>query len=398
MVPCFFGDGMSENALEIMGTEQVVDLRVGLVERGRFQPREMFEDEAMAATRLSIQQKGQKIAVIVRPILKQNPLYNPDWDEAHFELADGERRVRCCRDLGLPTVKAVVRDLSDEEMLDYTLTTNDSVPLNPMEKAKAFERLSAEFGKTQSEIAKSFNLKQQQVSEYLRLLELPKEIQHFTAQAVISVRHAREILKISDNETRIEICNKAISNNWSTQQLAKIIKQTLDKPLRKSRKTADREVIQIQDLSFENKHNQDVDKSEFRIFNQIDNILSKNYEKTDENSNNQSNFERYKQGLFQKSGQNLIWLRSSIAIFAQFNSFLLFGSPRKWLRFYLDQKPGLNQLSPEQYLAYFELSFLIPTLVLFVLYEILPIGALALGSVGCAALLLKVIEDQFRKF
>ena len=131
----------------------------------------------MEATKNSIREKGQKIPVIVRTIAKGNPLFDATWAETHYELADGERRYRCCKDLGLKDIKALIRELNDAEMLDYAVTTNDSLPLNPIEKAKVFSRMASEFGKTQGDIAKSFNLKQQQVSEFVRLLDLPSELQ-----------------------------------------------------------------------------------------------------------------------------------------------------------------------------------------------------------------------------
>jgi ParB family chromosome partitioning protein len=205
-------------------SESIVEIPLGLIERGFFQPREYFDSAAMEATRRSIQEKGQKYPVIVRPIQAGNPLLDASWPELHYELADGERRFRCCQDLGFSTLKALIRDLSDEEMLDYTLTTNDSMPLNPIEKAVVFSRLAKEFGKSQADIAKSFNLKQQQVSEYMRLLELPKEIQDLTARAVISVRHARELLKFQDHDKMKEMAIAIRKSSISTRELSKIVK------------------------------------------------------------------------------------------------------------------------------------------------------------------------------
>jgi ParB family chromosome partitioning protein len=206
--------------------ENVVELPLGVLERGFFQPREYFDPLAMEATLRSIQEKGQKYPVIVRPIFQGNPLFDPTWSEIHYELADGERRFRCCKQLGFDTVKAIIRTLTDEEMLDYTLTTNDSLPLNPIEKATVFSRLAKEFGKSQLDIANSFNLKQQQVSEYIRLLELPKEIQDLTARAVISVRHARELLKIQDTDQRREVALSIEKSAISTRELSKIVKKS----------------------------------------------------------------------------------------------------------------------------------------------------------------------------
>jgi ParB family chromosome partitioning protein len=209
--------------------EQIVELPLDVVERGFYQPRDYFDAEAMEATKRSIQEKGQKYPVVVRPILAGNPLYDPAWTGTHYELADGERRFRCCKELGFSHIKALIRSLGDEEMLDYTLTTNDSLPLNPIEKAMVFSRLAKEFGKSQAEIARSFNLKQQQVSEYIRLLDLPAEIQDLTARAVISVRHARELLKLQDHGHMQALAKEVQEKSLSTRQLTKKLKENKDK-------------------------------------------------------------------------------------------------------------------------------------------------------------------------
>ena len=209
--------------------EQIVELPLGVIERGFYQPRDYFDAEAMEATKRSIQEKGQKYPVVVRPILAGNPLFDLAWPELHYELADGERRFRCCKELGFTAIKALIRTLGDEEMLDYTLTTNDSLPLNPIEKAMVFSRLAKEFSKSQVEIARSFNLKQQQVSEYIRLLELPPEIQDLTARAVISVRHARELLKLQDHGHMQALAKEVQEKSLSTRQLTKKLKESRDK-------------------------------------------------------------------------------------------------------------------------------------------------------------------------
>jgi len=224
--------------------ETIVELPLGVIERGFYQPREYFNADAMEATKRSIQEKGQKYPVIVRPVLAGNPLFDPSWEDIHYELADGERRFRCCKELGLATLKALVRSLSDEEMLDYTLTTNDSLPLNPIEKAMVFSRLAKEFKRSQAEIAASFNLKQQQVSEYIRLLDLPPEIQDLTARAVISVRHARELLKIQDAEHMQALATEVQEKSLSTRELTKKLKEN------KKNKPLEREKVTESDLFF----------------------------------------------------------------------------------------------------------------------------------------------------
>jgi len=249
--------------------EEIQDLPIGAIERGFYQPREHFDPLAMEATKRSIQEKGQKYPVIVRAIQPGNPLFDPAWTETHYELADGERRFRCCRELGFPVLKALVRDLSDEEMLDYTLTTNDSLPLNPIEKAMVFSRLAKEFKRSQADIAKSFNLKQQQVSEYIRLLELPQEIQDLTARAVISVRHARELLKISDSEKMKEMAEEVKSKALSTRELSKKLKEDKNPP------KVTKERVDLSDIAFESssKPSKPVESSQESAMEAVKSIL-----------------------------------------------------------------------------------------------------------------------------
>ncbi len=225
--------------------ESIVEIPIGRIERGFYQPRDYFPAEAMEATRLSIQEKGQKYPVLVRVITKDNPLFDPTWGEIHYELADGERRYRCCKDLGFKTIKALVRELSDEEMLDHTLTTNDALPLNPLERAAVYSRLAKEFGKSQAEIAKSFHFKQQQVSEYIRLLELPKEVQDLTARAVISMRHARELLKLGDSEKISEMANLIQKGSISTREISKFVKKSKENPGSSSSKVKDPGLVKL---------------------------------------------------------------------------------------------------------------------------------------------------------
>lgn len=106
-----------------------------------------------------------------------------------------------------------------------------------------FSRLAKEFKKSQAEIAESFNLKQQQVSEYIRLLELPKEIQDLTARAVISVRHARELLKISDSEKMKELAIEVKEKSLSTRELSKKLKESKVGPNREHLKVETSDIV-----------------------------------------------------------------------------------------------------------------------------------------------------------
>ncbi len=343
--------------VETRDLEQVHELPLEIVERGLYQPREIFDPELMAATRQSIAEKGQKYPVIVRPIAAANPLFKPEWGQTHYELADGERRTRCLRELGAKTVKAIIRDLNDWEMLDYGMTTNDSVPLNPIERAKVFFRLSKEFKKSQEEIARSYNLKQQQVSEFIRLLEFSPDIQDMTARAVITMRHAREILKLSDPVIQRELCKEIVETGMSTRKLTDKVRKFMN--------------------SKENLDN--IDKKE-----QEKPVLDEDYVEK-----------------FVDSGEPALkkaWYHPIIDLFAQFNALILSNSMKNWLKAYMASKPTLNGMRPEIYVAWCELSLILPTLLLFALYIYFPLGALFLSSLCAVLLMMKLFEENPPKY
>jgi ParB family chromosome partitioning protein len=361
---------MAEN----LEPEQILDLPIELIERGLYQPRETFDPELMAATKQSIAEKGQKYPVIVRLISEGNPLFKATWSQAHYELADGERRTRCLRELGAKTIKAIIRRLNDWEMLDYGMTTNDSVPLNPIERAKVFFRLSKDFKKSQEEIARSYNLKQQQVSEFIRLLELPNDIQELTARAVITMRHAREILKITDSKIQHDLCKEIIETGMSTRKLTEKVRE-LHKTLKES--DNNNEVVDKQGVL-------DEKRAEFLLksldFGKVEPkewpvLVTTGH---DFQINNES------KGIF----------HSIISVLSQFNAFFLSKDMRIWLNSYIEEKPALNGMRPENYLAWCELCLILPTLVLFALYHLLPLGALFLSSLCAALLMVKLFEEN----
>jgi len=365
---------------KIKDLEQVVELPIGVIERGFYQPRELFDPELMESTQRSIAEKGQKYPVIVRPITLNNPLFNKEWSDIHYELADGERRTRCLKALGASTVLAIIRDLNDWEMLDYGVTTNDSVPLNPIERAKVFQRLSREFRKSQEEIAKSYNMKQQQVSEYVRLLELPAEIQDLTARAVISLRHARELLKLPKNETMISLCKEIVDTKMSTRKLTERVKEIQEK----NENLTNNDQITHEDIIFE--------------------VESKDIELEEDKSTLDSNLpkESYFQNevkISSKNGENDVSSKQSfwfsfIEPLVQVNSILLVGPFKAWVESYMLARPSLKKMKPELFVSLCELSLLIPTLVIFFLYIKLPFVAISLSSLCASLLLIKLIEEN----
>jgi ParB/RepB/Spo0J family partition protein len=326
----------------------------------------------MASTKQSIAEKGQKYPVIVRRIKENNPLFKSAWGQTHYELADGERRVRCLRELGSKTVKAIIRDLDEWEMLDYGMTTNDSVPLNPIERAKVFNRLSKEFEKSQEEIAKSYNLKQQQVSEFIRLLDFPADIQEMTARAVITMRHAREILKVSDPVIQRELCKEIIETGMSTRSLTEKVRK-----LQENHKN-------IQGISKIEAENQFINEEKEADENKSQDFLA--------NQPQEWPTIAPRAILYKSPGKSIY--SPIIDALAQLNALFLSTSMKNWLKSYIKSKPALHEMRPEVYVSWCELSLVIPTLLIFVLYVYFPLVAVFFSSLCAVLLMMKLFEEN----
>jgi ParB family transcriptional regulator, chromosome partitioning protein len=371
---------MSESNLLLQPgeNEAPIEIPIGLVERCHLQPRDVYNFEAITRIKRSIEESGIYRPIIVRKIQSASKYYKPDWNEDHFEIATGEDVFMVCKDLGYRAVKAFVKEISNKDMLEYALDGTDINSLNPIEKARYFSILSDEFNQNQEDIAKSNNLKQQQVSEYIRLLELPEDVKDFTARAVISLRHARELLKISNSETISRLAKEVIENKLSTRALAEKVKEL-------SGKVDHSDILfheDIEKIGLLSKKDNKTDEIQQEI-DKIDEILIQNGKKWISDD----------KGIFKKKPK-YPFIQPLLSIMSQINSFVLVKPFKRWLRSYLDTKPNLKNMTPEYYLSWFELCLAFPTVCLYVLFSLFPMAALALGCVGSAVLLLKIFEDS----
>jgi ParB family chromosome partitioning protein len=371
--------------------EQIVELPIDRMVRSYYQPRELFEPEKMRTTRESIKAKGQLVPLVVRPIRPGNQLYDPSWgQETYYEIADGERRYRCCLELGFTTIKAVVRPLGDEQMLDYTLTTNDSVPLNPIERSRVFFRMADEFGKTQAEIAQSYNIKQQQVSEYIRLLDLPEQVQDYTARAVISLRHARELLKIPSQETRLKLAQKTAEEKLSTRDLSELVRRHGSN----RKNTVKKEKISSNDISFEKPLK--IEISDDKLETDFSGLFGASKQPLSEERATSPEESALVSAPIRKDGLLLKLFDAFIDFFGQLNALFIFGKLRSKLVRHMRKTPGLAGVKPENYLAVVEFCVLVPTGLFYALFIVQPIIATGLASFLAAFFLYRFWEKHQR--
>jgi ParB family chromosome partitioning protein len=216
------GDGTSaaESAgqLEVSGLAPVAgayfaEIPVGLIQPNRVQPRQVFDEDAMAELVHSIKEIG-----VLQPIVVRR--HGPD----DYELVMGERRWRASQQAGLEVVPAIVRETDDVDMLRDALLENlHRSQLNPLEEAAAYAQMLDDFGCTHEELASRIGRSRPQISNTLRLLKLTPAVQRRVAAGVLSAGHARSLLAISDPEVQDRLAARVVAEGISVRALEEIV-------------------------------------------------------------------------------------------------------------------------------------------------------------------------------
>lgn len=179
-----------------------------------YQPRKTFDEQKLEELAASIQANGLIQPLVVRPI------------EDGYELITGERRWRACTKAGIKRVPTIVRELEDNTAMALAMIENlQREDLNPIEKATGMERLRSQAGLEQEEIAKELGISRTQVTNTLRLLRLPAEIQDMLAENKLSSGHARTLLALKDPAAMTEAADRILKNGLNVRQTEKMIKQ-----------------------------------------------------------------------------------------------------------------------------------------------------------------------------
>ena len=183
------------------------EIAVGDIIPNPKQPRTVFDEEGLAELVHSIKEFGLLQPVVVRPA-----------EGGGFELIMGERRWRASSKAGLATIPAIVRDTKDDDLLRDALLENiHRVQLNPLEEAHAYQQLLEEFGVTQNELADRIGRSRPQVTNMIRLLKLPVNVQKRVAAGTLSGGHARAILGLPDAEAMEIVANRVIAEGLSVR-------------------------------------------------------------------------------------------------------------------------------------------------------------------------------------
>lgn len=194
------------------------EISIGEIQPNPKQPRTVFDEEELNELVHSIREFGLLQPVVVRPS-----------GDGGFELIMGERRWRASSKAGLATIPAIVRDTADDSLLRDALLENiHRVQLNPLEEAHAYQQLLEEFDVTQNELADRIGRSRPQITNTLRLLRLPVEVQRRVAAGVLSSGHARALLGLDDKDVMDKLAQRIIAEGMSvraTEEAVTLIKR-----------------------------------------------------------------------------------------------------------------------------------------------------------------------------
>ncbi|MDQ2836159.1 MAG: ParB/RepB/Spo0J family partition protein [Actinomycetota bacterium] len=176
------------------------------------QPRQVFDEDALAELAYSIKEFGVLQPIVVRA------------QGDGYELVMGERRLRASILAGLEKIPAIVRDTADDAMLRDALLENiHRAQLNPLEEAAAYQQLLEEFGATHEELASRIGRSRSQVSNTIRLMNLPVAVQRRVAAGVLSAGHARALLGLSDRDQQDEFAGRIVAEGLSVRATEELV-------------------------------------------------------------------------------------------------------------------------------------------------------------------------------
>ena len=190
------------------------EIPIGSISVNPYQPRDIFEEEALDSLSLSIREVG-----VLQPVLVRRKDINS------FELIAGERRWRAAKRAGFEKIPAIVRDIEDLAALEHALVENlHRQDLGPLEEAAAYQQLIDDFDLSQQSVAKRVGKSRSTVTNALRLLQLPSSVQSFLLNGAITAGHARALLGLNSREEQDLLAHQIVKENLTVRDVEKIVR------------------------------------------------------------------------------------------------------------------------------------------------------------------------------
>jgi len=192
------------------------EISIDAIEPNPYQVRTVWDEQGLSDLAASIEANGVVQPIIVRPT------------DTGYQLIAGERRLRAAELASLAAIPALVRDATDQQMLELALIENiHRANLNPIERAKAYQNYLSSFSLTQAEAAERLGEDRSVIANYLRLLDLPDEIKQMLIREQLSMGHARAILSLPTDELRRKLANRALAGRLSVREVERLVRRYL---------------------------------------------------------------------------------------------------------------------------------------------------------------------------
>lgn len=216
--------------------EEVIDLDINELRPNPYQPRTIFDEQALQELANSIKENGVFQPIIVKKSIKG------------YDVIAGERRLRASKIAGKKTIPAIIRQLSDEKMAEIALLENlQREDLNALEEAKAYKSLIEKLSLTQEELAKKVSKSRSHITNTIGLLRLPNEVQDMIVSKEITMGHARVLSKLENNEEIIKMAKSIAANNLTVRDIEEK-SESANKKIKITRNHKNNEYQYVQDL------------------------------------------------------------------------------------------------------------------------------------------------------
>ena len=201
-------DKFEEKIVSVTPKEEVIELKLSELRPNPYQPRKVFDAEKLQELANSIKEHGVFQPIIVKKSIKG------------YEIIAGERRYKASQLAGKETIPVIVRDFTDENMMEIALLENlQRENLNSIEEATAYQKLLASLKVTQEELANKLGKSRSHITNMLGLLELPEEVKNLIAEEKITMSHARVLSKMKDKDEIINLANKIVDENLNVRAI-----------------------------------------------------------------------------------------------------------------------------------------------------------------------------------
>lgn len=235
-------DSIEEKILDSSSVDEVVELPIDELRPNPYQPRKVFDEDKLNELAESIKEHG-----VFQPIIVKKSSIKG------YEIIAGERRVKACKIAGINKIPAIIRDFSEQQMMEIALLENlQRENLNSIEEAMAYRSLLDAMGVTQEELANRLGKSRSHITNMLGLLNLPEEVKDMIIDEKISMSHARVLSKMGNKEDIIALANKIVEENLNVRDLENFSKnEEIEKVHKNKPRTTNNEYQYVQNIMCE---------------------------------------------------------------------------------------------------------------------------------------------------